>query len=233
MVRILTTRRQLMNPSGAGISSEKVSVVLTYLRAEFPGDEVLHDPQDVQMADRVLTGLEEARGWERGRLKIEVVIQQWEMARYAVELAEASPRVVAIVNAMHGSLSTPELNMTLVQAADRARVALVDGTTRPSDDGRETALGAIRSATMRFQRKWAFNPMQLNAVLNPRLYLSDRDMVRGAIPGDWIRASLSHSPAHPVLWKEGSIPRTPQPGHAQPLPVAELEEYARQEKPLL
>jgi hypothetical protein len=52
MVRILTTRRQLMNPSGAGISSEKVSVVLTYLRAEFPGDEVLHDPQNVQMADR-------------------------------------------------------------------------------------------------------------------------------------------------------------------------------------
>lgn len=41
-----------MNPSGAGVSSEKVGVVLTYLRSEFPDEEVLHDPQGDQMADR-------------------------------------------------------------------------------------------------------------------------------------------------------------------------------------
>lgn len=41
-----------MNPSGAGVSSEQVSAVLTYLRSAFPGDEVLHDPQGDRMADR-------------------------------------------------------------------------------------------------------------------------------------------------------------------------------------
>jgi hypothetical protein len=47
-----TRRRQVTNPSGAGVSSEQVSAVLTYLRSEFPDDEVLHDPQGDQMADR-------------------------------------------------------------------------------------------------------------------------------------------------------------------------------------
>lgn len=41
-----------MNPSGAGVSSDKIGVALTYLRAEFPDEEVLHDPQGDLMADR-------------------------------------------------------------------------------------------------------------------------------------------------------------------------------------
>lgn len=41
-----------MNPSGAGVPSEKVGVVLTYLRSEFPVAEILHDPQGDRMADR-------------------------------------------------------------------------------------------------------------------------------------------------------------------------------------
>ncbi|MSQ41163.1 MAG: hypothetical protein EXR55_05850 [Dehalococcoidia bacterium] len=190
-------------------------------------------PRDVEVADQVLAGIEEARGWERGRLKIEVVIQQWDVARRAADIMDASPRVVAIANALVGSLATPELNMTLAQAAESARVDLVDGTARPQDDGRETALGAIRGSMMRFRRKWAFNPLQLNAVLNPQLYLSDRDLLRGGIPKDWTQTALTHQPGKPTLWKEGVIDRAPRPSNANPMPLAELEAYARQERPLL
>lgn len=42
----------MTNPSGAGVSAEKVEIVLAYLRSEFPGDEIIHDPQVDQMADR-------------------------------------------------------------------------------------------------------------------------------------------------------------------------------------
>ena len=42
----------MTKPSGAGISAEKLEIVLTYLRSEFPGEEIIHDPQGDQLADR-------------------------------------------------------------------------------------------------------------------------------------------------------------------------------------
>ncbi|GEM_PF-307689 len=190
-------------------------------------------PRDVEVADRVLAGLEEANGWERGRLKIEVMIQQWDSVRRAADLVEASPRVVGLINALPGSLSTPELNRTLAGAAEGARVDFVDGTTRPGDDGKETALGAIQAAMMGFQRKWAFNPLQLNAALNPQLYLSDKDLLRGGVPKDWTRTVLAHEPGKPTLWKESSIQQSPRPSNADPMPLADLEAHARERRPLL
>ena len=190
-------------------------------------------PEEVRFADRILAGLEEARGWERGHLKLEVMIQQPEIARRAQELAEASPRLVGLVNALGAHLATPELAMIIVRAAQGTGVDMIDGTTRPSDDGRETALGAVRSAMMGLQRKWAFNPIQLNAVLNPKLYLSDRDMQRVAIAQEGIRRTLSHDPEQPTLWNGTRISRTPQPTTEGPFPLAQLQEYAAREKPLL
>ncbi len=189
--------------------------------------------QDLELLDRILTGLEEAHGWERGRLKIEVMLQQWEVARRMADIMEASPRVVALINVLPGSLSTPELNLALAGAANGARVDLVDGTSRPDDDGRETALGALRAGMMGFHRKWAFNPVQLNAVLNPQLYLSDRDILRGGIPRDWAAAALAHSPERPTLWKPGHLAWISSPGSAKPMALEDLESYARQDKPLL
>lgn len=42
----------MTNPSGAGVPSEKVQIVLAHLRAELPVEEIIHDPQGDQMADR-------------------------------------------------------------------------------------------------------------------------------------------------------------------------------------
>jgi hypothetical protein len=43
---------EMTNPSGADVPSEKVQIVLAHLRAEFPVEEILHDPQGDQLADR-------------------------------------------------------------------------------------------------------------------------------------------------------------------------------------
>jgi acyl dehydratase/citrate lyase beta subunit len=194
--------------------------------------DVVH-PEDIQLADRILTGLEEAQNWEIGRLKIEAMIQTPEIARRSEELAEASSRIVGLINALGAHLATPELGMIILRATQGSGIDIIDGTTRPTDDGRETALGAVRSGMLGFQRKWAFNPIQLNAILNPKLYLSEKDMELAAISREGIRHALSHDPGNPSLWQGTRINRQPRTPAEVGMPYAELEEFARTNTPLL
>ncbi len=56
----------MTNPSGAGVEPQKVQNVVAYLRAQFPVEEIIHDPQGDQMADRyrvVRRGRSYTRSW--------------------------------------------------------------------------------------------------------------------------------------------------------------------------
>lgn len=194
--------------------------------------DVIH-PEDVQLLDRILTGLEEAQNWEIGRLKIEAMIQRPETARRAEDLADASSRIVGLINALGAHLATPELAMIILRATQGSGIDMIDGTTRPTDDGRETALSAIRSGMLGLQRKWAFNPIQLNAILNPKLYLSEKDMELAGISREGIRHALSHDPEKPSLWQGTRINRQPRTPTDSAMSYAKLVEFARTNTPLL
>ena len=193
-------------------------------RAEGPGD--------VLLMDRVLTALEQAHGWEVGRLKIEVVVQNPRVVLHGEALVGASARVVGLIYAPPPNLDTSELRLAVVQAMQNAGIDAVDGVTTPLDDGRRTALDALRAATMGFQRKWALNPVQLNAVLNPQLYLSKRNVELGGIPTAWVQKVLAYDPQRPFFWGTARITKSPRPTDLEPFSLVELEQRAAREEPL-
>jgi 3-hydroxybutyryl-CoA dehydratase len=188
----------------------------------------LRDSIELTFFDQLFGTIEKANGWTSGRIKIEFC---YDGTIGLIELQKmflASSRVVGVV-VTNENVVLEEI----LQDTQSLEIDLIDGISNPNSDTRNTALGAIKSAMFGFHRKQALNPVHLNAILNPKLYLSQSEMEAADIPQEWITQVMEHD-LHEgnSLWPEKQLARKTQNDSQKLFSPSELESIAKGTKSL-
>jgi citrate lyase subunit beta/citryl-CoA lyase len=146
---------------------------------------------DVTFLDRLLGQIERARGWQVGRIGIEVLIESASGLQRVDEIAEASHRLAGLIfgpgdlSASLGmgqlTIGTPETAyqgdvwhyafMRLLVAARANHLLAIDGPYAAFGDPEGLELSARRTAALGFDGKWVIHPTQIETV--NRLYSPD------------------------------------------------------------
>jgi citrate lyase subunit beta/citryl-CoA lyase len=146
---------------------------------------------DVFFLDRLLSQIEQARGWPVGRIGIEVLIESASGLQRVDEIASASARMEALIlgpgdlSASLGlgqlTIGTPDhdyagdvwhyASMRLLVAARVNGLLAIDGPYAAFADSAGLERSGRRSATLGFDGKWVIHPSQIEAV--NRIYSPD------------------------------------------------------------
>lgn len=168
-------------------------------------------PDEVRFVDRLIGHLEASHGWERGRIRLEALLETAGGIQRAFEIATASPRMASLIFGVadyagdlgaRGFAERPfeafhHAKSTLLVAARAAGLAAIDHVTVQFRELDRVAREAEAAADMGFDGKWAIHPSHLapiHAAFSPRreeveqaLALfraygqADRSLGRGAI----------------------------------------------------
>lgn len=135
-------------------------------------------PADLQMVDRLLSGIEENMGLEVGRIKLEALIESAEAVLHAEEIAKSTPRLGGLIFGLvdfAGDIGAQELGgeqffyynyakAKCIAAARAAGITVVDGVTLAIRDPAACRRDAQMGARMGFDGKWAIHPAQIDLI---------------------------------------------------------------------
>lgn len=135
-------------------------------------------PADLQMVDRLLSGIEENMGLEVGRIKLEALIESAEAVLHAEEIAKSTPRLGGLIFGLvdfAGDIGAQELGgeqffyynyakAKCIAAARAAGITVVDGVTLAIRDPVACRRDAQMGARMGFDGKWAIHPAQIDLI---------------------------------------------------------------------
>ncbi len=137
-----------------------------------------YGPEDILFVDRLLSQIEENMEFERGRIKLEVLIESADAVLHAEQIAKCTPRVGGLIFGIvdfAGDIGAQELGSEqffyynyakakTVIAARAAGVTVVDGVTLAIRDNEACLRDARMAARMGFDGKWAIHPAQLASI---------------------------------------------------------------------
>jgi len=139
---------------------------------------------DVQFADRLLDQIEQAQGWPRGRIGLEVLVESAGGLQRVDEIAAASPRLEALTfgpGDLSASLGLGQLSigtldsgypgdvwhyalMRILVAARSNGLLAIDGPFAAFADLAGLEASAQRTAALGFDGKWVIHPSQIETV---------------------------------------------------------------------
>lgn len=139
---------------------------------------------DVVFVERLLDGIERARGWEPGRIGIQVLIESARGLQRVEEIASASPRLRALIlgpGDLSASLGFGQLTigaprsadtgdlwhyilMRLLVAARANDLLVIDGPYAALQDADGLERAARRTAALGYDGKWVIHPAQIDTV---------------------------------------------------------------------
>ena len=139
---------------------------------------------DVVLADRLLTQIEQNLGMAIGRIKLECLIESGEGVIKAYEIATASPRMASLIFGIADyagdtgarELTTEQFSVyhypkaKIVAAARAAGIDAIDNVTLKFRDAEQCKVDAQKAAQLGFDGKWAIHPDQvkiINEVFTP------------------------------------------------------------------
>jgi len=191
-------------------------------------------PEDIILLHRILTAIEAEQGWERNGIKIEALIELPSAVRQLDAICRCTPRMICSIfgivdwtaatggrdqdhqqsYALYGRLRT-------VQVSVAAGLEAIDGIT-PSLQRHRSFVDAGKAARLGFTGKWSVNPNNLAGIM---------DFMEGRRP------SRRDPRAKPTSVPPGAFaevrPRTGTSPEHPPFPLKELEQFAREKRPLL
>jgi citrate lyase subunit beta/citryl-CoA lyase len=146
---------------------------------------------DVHFADRLLDQIEQAQGWPRGRIGLEVLVESASGLQRVDEIAAASPRLEALTfgpGDLSASLGLGQLSigtldsgypgdvwhyalMRILVAARSNGLLAIDGPFAAFADLAGLEASAQRTAALGFDGKWVIHPSQIETV--NRVYSPD------------------------------------------------------------
>ena len=144
----------------------------------------IESPDDVLFVDRLLEGIERARGWPLGRIGIQVLIDSARAVQRVDDIAAASPRLRALIlgpgdlSASLGfgqlTIGTPDSQypgdmwhfvfMRLLVAARSNDLLVIDGPYAAFDDVVGLERAAQRTELLGYDGKWVIHPNQIDTV---------------------------------------------------------------------
>ncbi|MBS2029172.1 MAG: CoA ester lyase [Deltaproteobacteria bacterium] len=132
-------------------------------------------PDEVQFIDHLLSGIEQAKGFAPGRIKLEALIESARGLLAAREIAAASPRMASLIFGIadyagdvgakgfaeqpYAAFHYPRAHV--VAAARAAGIAAIDAVTVQFKDLARVAQDAADGAQLGFDGKWAIHPSHL------------------------------------------------------------------------
>jgi citrate lyase subunit beta / citryl-CoA lyase len=146
---------------------------------------------DVRFLDQLLTQIESARGWQAGRIGLEVLIESAPGLQHVDEIAAASPRLETLIfgpGDLSASLGLGQLSigtldsgyaadvwhyalMRILVAARANGLLAIDGPFAAFADLDGLERAARHSAALGFDGKWVIHPTQIETV--NRVYSPD------------------------------------------------------------
>jgi citrate lyase subunit beta/citryl-CoA lyase len=133
---------------------------------------------DVRFVDHLLTGIEQAKGLQPGRIKLEALIESARGLLAAQAIAEASPRMASLIFGIadyagdvgakgfaeqpYAAFHHPRAHV--VAAARSAGIAAIDAVTVQFKDLARVAQDAESGAQLGFDGKWAIHPSHLGPI---------------------------------------------------------------------
>ncbi|MBI2070415.1 MAG: hypothetical protein HYT79_07395 [Elusimicrobia bacterium] len=181
--------------------------------------------EDIDVVDRILTAIEEEKGWPLGQLKIETlielpsaVLQVEEIARIIRDSGRAGALIFGLVDytaATGGRPQAQEEQWTypvypkkrIVDAAKKFGLDAIDGITIHVKNFEQTKKDALLASQFGFTGKWSLHPEQIRAVL-------EADKERPFTPS-----------------RADTAPGRNRPG-VKPFPYKELERLAKESLPV-
>src|SRR5215471_10750308 len=172
----------------------------------------IHEAADVQLADGLLTQIEQNKQLPRGRLKLETLIESARGVLHAEDIAAAWPRMAALIFGsadyavdigVHGAIRDhiyfyPKTKT--VVAARAAGIQVVDGVTMQFRDLAQCERDARATAEMGFDGKWAIHPDQVE-VINRLFTPSAKEITRAKEILDLYRKADQESGTGVIVYK--------------------------------
>lgn len=136
----------------------------------------IHEAADVELADRLLTKIEQKKDLPPGRIKLEALIERAKGVLHAEQIAASSPRLVALIfgsadYAGDIGVRNPVNEQVylyprskIVAAARAAGVQAIDGVTFEFRDLQQCERDARIALEMGFDGKWAIHPDQVEVI---------------------------------------------------------------------
>ncbi len=135
-------------------------------------------PEDIDFADRLLTQIEEARGFPRGRLGLEALIESARGLLAAPAIARASPRMQSLIFGIAdfaGDLGLRDFSgdssvrfhaakSQILTAARAAGLDAIDHVTVAYKDLGQCERDAQSSLALGYDGKWAIHPAQVEVI---------------------------------------------------------------------
>lgn len=138
----------------------------------------VYGPEDVLFVDRLITQIEEACGYEMGRIRIEVLIESARSLLHAEEIAACTPRMSSLIFGIAdyaGDVGSKEMSRRqfevhhypkahTIAAARAAGIDVVDNVTLNFRDLEQVRRDAEEGATLGFDGKWAIHPSHIDII---------------------------------------------------------------------
>jgi len=138
----------------------------------------VYGAEDVLFVDRLVTQIEEACGYEVGRIKLEVLIESARSLLHAEEIAACTPRMASLIFGIAdyaGDIGAKEMSERqfeiyhypkahVIAAARAAGIDVIDNVTLQFRDLEQVRRDAEAGARMGFDGKWAIHPSHIDII---------------------------------------------------------------------
>lgn len=138
----------------------------------------VYGPEDVLFADRLITQIEESKGYEIGRIKLEVLIESARSLLHAEAIASCTPRMSSLIFGIAdyaGDIGSKEMTdrqfevhhypkAHTIAAARAAGIDVIDNVTLHFRDLEQVRKDAQAGARMGFDGKWAIHPSHIDHI---------------------------------------------------------------------
>lgn len=147
--------------------------------------------KDVQLADEIISELEEKNGMKSGSVRIQAMLETARAVVHAPEIAESSPRIIGLTLGGHdlaadlGITVTPEgfellyAKSAVVMAAKSAGLLAFDTVFTNIDDQEGLRAETLRAVSLGFTGKAAIHPSQIEVI--HEAYTPDEKDVKKAV----------------------------------------------------